>query len=214
MSSPVLDRQLLAYTLAGGAGMLAAGSADAAIIYSGLLNQSVTFGSSYTIDFNGGGTDLSFQIIANGNTFEAQVSALGNTTVVSDNASSWATNYASGVAIDGSAKYVANSTKLLAQYVDDGTFLGGNFTANATGFLGVRVDGTNYGWVQLAFGGPVDATTGFTVVDWAYDNTGATILAGDKGAAGAVPLPGAAALAALAVGASGLRGRRGRERAA
>jgi len=66
MSSPALDRQLVAYTLAGGAGMLAAGSADAAIIYSGLLNQAVALGSSPATDFNGGGDDLTFQLTQSG----------------------------------------------------------------------------------------------------------------------------------------------------
>ena len=212
MSSAVLDRQLLAYTLAGGAGMLAAGSADAAIIYSGLLNQSVTFGSSYAIDFDGGGTDLTLQLIqSGGGAFHAQSVSTSTTGVFSPTLSVFATNFASGDSVGGGG-VIGNTTKTLASYDSAGTLFGGEFPGNATGFLGFTV-GTDIGWVRLSFGGPLNATTGYTVVDWAYDNTGAVIRAGQT-TSGAVPLPGAAALAALAAGASGLRGRRGRERAA
>jgi len=211
MSSPALDRQLVAYTLAGGAGMLAAGSADAAIIYSGLLNQSVKFGSSYAIDFDGGGTDLTFEVFDFGSRFDARSSSAGGGLGVADNTAAGSpTNFASGILIDGGSKYSGSSTKTLASYDTDGDFIFGNFPANATGFLGFVLPGNNYGWVRLSFGNTLDATTGFTVVDWAYDNTGAAILAGQTTSA----VPGAGALAALAVGASGLRGRRSRKRAA
>jgi hypothetical protein len=212
MSSPALDRQLVAYTLAGGAGMLAAGSADAAIIYSGLLNQSVTVGSSYAIDFDGFfGTDLTFSVVDFGSRFDARSSAASGFGVADNTADGTPTNFASGDLIDGGSKYTGSSTKTLAAYdTTDGAFIDGNFPANATGFLGFVLSGNNFGWVRLSFGGTLDATTGFTVIDWAYDNTGAAIRAGQTTSA----VPGAGALAALAVGASGLRGRRSRERAA
>lgn len=211
MSSAPLDRQLLAYTLAGGAGMLAAGSADAAIVYSGLLNQSVTLGSAYAIDFDGGGTDLSFRLTSSGGEFRSESVSTATTGVFGPTTNSFATNYASGDSIGGGGNLpFGNSTKTLASYDNAGAFLAGQFPGNATGFLGFSL-GTSYvGWVRLSFGGPLSTTTGYTVVDWAYNTVSAGILAGQTTSA----VPGAGALAALAVGASGLRGRRSRERAA
>lgn len=212
MSSAALDRSLLAYSLAGGAGLLAAGSADAAIVYSGLLNESVTLGSSYTTNFGVGGADLMFsQILINpaDGLYRAQVTSAGAVgAAVTD--SIRAVNFGAGASIDGAGDYKGATEKILADY-ENGAFVDGQFPANSTGFLGFQLNGTNYGWVRLAFGGPLDATTGFTVVDWAYDNSGAAIKAGQTSS---VPLPGAAALAAFAVGATGLRGWRSRQRAA
>ena len=205
MSSPALVRQLLAYTLAGSAGMLAAGSADAALVYSGLLNQSVTVGNAYAIDFNGGGTDLTFQLRQDG-AFNAESISSAGCAVAKGTLHNWVANFASGAPIVGTF----DGSAVLQLYSSGGSYLAGHFPANATGFLGFALGTEFVGWVRLSFGGPVNATTGFTVVDWAYTTSGAGILAGQTTSA----VPGAGALAALAVGASGLRGRRRRERAA
>lgn len=86
------------------------------------------------------------------------------------------------------------------------------------GYMGIEfkdpsVNGGNlvYGWMQIsktstgepARGGP----TGITFVDWAYDNSGSAIAAGDTGAS---PVPEPASLALMAAGAIGILVRRGR----
>ena len=55
-----------------------------------------------------------------------------------------------------------------------------------------------YGWIRIAGG----STLGFpaTIVDWAYENSGAGIRTG----AGVIPEPGSVALGCLAAGAAGL----------
>ncbi len=78
-----------------------------------------------------------------------------------------------------------------------------------TAFMGVQFRDANndvlYGWIRIT-GGP---TQGFpaTVVDWAYENSGAGILTG------AVPEPSSLALGCLAAGATGLAAWRKRKAA-
>lgn len=75
-------------------------------------------------------------------------------------------------------------------------------TSGSDGFEG------NYGW--LSFDGYADGTTNsyITITGWGWDDTGATIAAGQT--AGSTAVPGLGGLAALAIGAGGLRGRRQR----
>lgn len=90
----------------------------------------------------------------------------------------------------------------------------GDWVGTGTGYMGVQfteagVNGGNpvYGWVQISkttSGEPSGDPTGITFIDWAYDNTGAAIAAGNTG----VPEP--SSLALLATGAVGLLVRRGR----
>ena len=97
---------------------------------------------------------------------------------------------------------------------------GNGFPVNGSGFLGIKLSSGNYGWVRLRFedlgpnqhlvdffpGGTLQDGQGFTdrftIVDWAYENTGGAITAGDMGSPAAVPEP--SALALLAAGAAGL----------
>ena len=216
MSSTSFDRHLFAYSLAGGAGLLAAGSTEAAVIYSGALNQNVAFSSgSHTLNVGGSGSmDFNFTSNLPGDglwAYGVEVSGTGMD-IAQGSVIGNADNVASGSSIDGSLGFTGKDL-VVADFWDDGTFRDGEFAANSTGFLGFQSASGNFGWVRLSFGAPLDPTGGFTIVDWAYENTGAAIQAGQT-SSGGVPLPGAAALAALAAGATGLRGWRKRERAA
>lgn len=77
----------------------------------------------------------------------------------------------------------------------------GQFQPNVDGYIGFRLNGTNYGWmrVSLTFDDP-----GALIKDWAYDDTGASIFAGML----SVPEPSRALL--LMVGAIGAIFRRRR----
>ncbi len=97
----------------------------------------------------------------------------------------------------------------------DGATVATNFRVTGTEFLGLRFvnDDTgaiNYGWVEFTTTG----NTGFpaTINRFAYEDTGASILAGQTAA---VPEPGTTAmLGTLGIGAAGLRAWRRRQKAA
>ncbi len=77
---------------------------------------------------------------------------------------------------------------------------GGNWRFNVSGRVGLQLGNGDYAWIRLRFddlglnqpqstlrGGAtlqdgVDFPDGMTVVDWAYDDSGAAIAAGDQGA--------------------------------
>jgi len=79
---------------------------------------------------------------------------------------------------------------------------------NQTGFAAFKFStaakGTDFGWVRLKYTlGTNGLANAITAVDYAYDNTGASILAGQK-TSSATPEPSTAALALLAAGAAGV----------
>ena len=102
-------------------------------------------------------------------------------------------NIASGTTIDGSSVY-GSGTAAIPPFVanSDNNLVGFRFQNEAAG------NQIQYGWFRLHLG--ADTLAGRTLVEYAYDNTGAGIQAG------AVPAPGSVAL--LALGALGLAGRR------
>jgi autotransporter-associated beta strand protein len=64
-------------------------------------------------------------------------------------------------------------------YGGSDTHLGGGvgrFTAGAEGYLGFRLNGTNYGWMRVVL---TNNTGGALIKDWAYDNSGGTINTGN-----------------------------------
>jgi hypothetical protein len=74
--------------------------------------------------------------------------------------------------------------------------------------------GTDYGWIRLQFTiGGDGGLDSLTTIDWAYQNDGGAILAGDTGISG-TPEPSTAGLMLLAAGAAGVGALRKRREAA
>jgi hypothetical protein len=84
----------------------------------------------------------------------------------------------------------------------------GTWNSNQAGLAGFQLANGDFGWIRLVWtdtDADVRPNT-LTAIDWAYEDSGAPIAAGDTGAA---PEPGSTALLALAgAGAAALRRRR------
>ena len=52
----------------------------------------------------------------------------------------------------------------------------GQFSAGDEGYLGFKLNGTNYGWMRVVF---TNNTGGALIKDWAYDNSGGAIATGN-----------------------------------
>ena len=222
-----LDTSLVKYGAAAAAA-LAAGSAQAAIQYSGPTNILVSAGQdpSLVVDLDGagGGHDLAFTInatyfgitpvvgaLVDGNLVDPPVDppapALPDALSLFATAAApgqFAVNFAKDASIGGSPYFLAASAFLTSS---EATALQADFSAG--GYLGFRfqdgVNSGNNGWVHITpLDGASDLSTGFTIDGWAYeDTTGAAI------AAGAVPEPGTLSLLAAGVaGVATLRRRR------
>ncbi|MEZ6097196.1 MAG: PEP-CTERM sorting domain-containing protein [Pirellulaceae bacterium] len=202
-------------------GMVACSDLEADIVYSGPLNQVINAGSGPFFNFDGDSyDDIRLAVL---NSSFAGVGLNGAVIFAPQGSNLYAQKFdfgdliSSGVADVGLGVMGFYNSGI---YSDPWGALQAGIDGNGpvTGFMGIRMgpnSGDAYGWIQLSlqansFGQP----TSMTVVDWAYENSGAPILAGDIGA---VPEPGTAgilALGALAAGAVGIRRRRTEQQSA
>ncbi len=190
------EMRLLAYSLAAGASAIAAGTADAAIVYSGLQNIAIGQFGSQNLNLDGDAYNdilLKNYVFSGGNYQGAYVNFYPGKLVGFTNGLSYASALNAGDIIDagtagpsfvGSMAYGANNPNAEFNNVTD-AYIG----------LAFPIGGVNhYGWIRV----DVDNTAGtFVIKDWAYDD-----VAGQGIVAGAVPEPGALSL--LAVGAAGV----------
>lgn len=195
-----LDAHFVACAAAGVAMLAAAEKSQATIVYSGLMNLNVNN------DFSGVYIDLVTHAAAGSSfaTFDTNPFYGGGAIYAGSNGTmgdgtGLALNLALGTQIgtDLSSFYTGTS---------DATV---NFTPGVAGIYGVGFfnetqpgSPINFGWVRIIIGEPPfpGGTVG-TIVDWAYEDSGASIQAGAT-----APAPGSLAL--LALGAVGLTGRR------
>ena len=224
-----LDTQLSRHFLAcsafvGTAVMMTGSNADAAIVYSGPLNLNVPTtnalggiyldltkpGSSFTPSTTGAGPAEGLNTLLPGwdvnfyRTGSGKLSWYYNKTNPSFvpqavfNGSHHVAALSAGVTIDGSSSLGTWQT------------MSPEFTGT-TAFMGIEFfDASNdplFGWIRIT-GAP---TTGFpaTIVDWAYEDSGAGIVTGVT----SVPEPSSVALGCLAAGAAGLAAWRKRKTA-
>jgi len=209
-----LNRHFLACSaFVGTAALFTASKADASIVYSGPQNLSVP-----TTNAQGG---IYIDLTKPGSFFIPTGSGQGPAEGLNTLLPGWDFNFYRSSASLGNtlrwyyntpnaqAVFSGNQTAALAAGVTiDGSSQLGTYLAmtpaftGTTAFMGVKffdaADDPLFGWIRVT-GGP---TAGFpaTIVDWAYEDTGAGILTG----AGIVPEPSSLALGCLAAGAAGV----------
>lgn len=194
-----------AYATAGIATALAgANSAEAAIHYSGVINVPVPTGENFNHSFAlDNGASISFLNVpgtgANGIALFRLFEAAGTHMFVGTSSGGYRypSKLASGANISA-GPFAAFNANYFATLAAGGGFAHSKFLAAGTGFIGFRFNGGSgieYGWARVTMNGsPGNA---FTLVDYAWGDTGTAVTAGQT-----VPEP--ASLGLLAVGAAGL----------
>jgi hypothetical protein len=206
-----LSRHFLACSaFVGTAALMTAQNADAAVVYSGLENISVPTtngqggiyfdltkpGSSFIPTTSGGGPAEGLNTVLPGWDVNFYQGSSGNLrwwystgAYAVFNGANHVAALGAGVLVDGSSSLGTWQT-MVPEFTGTTAFMGVQFLNASSNPL--------FGWIRVT-GGP---TLGFpaTIVDWAYEDSGAGILTG----AGIVPEPSSLALGCLAAGAAGL----------
>ena len=192
----------VAYSLAAGAAAGAAGSADAALVYSGVQDLPIAQFSSQDLNLDGDGYNdiLLKNYVFGGNYQGATVNYAPGKVVGFSTGLNYATALAAGVTIDAAATAGGPFAVSLAY----GNNPDSQFDHTAGAFIGLEFPINNvshFGWIRVS----IDNSAGtFIVNDWAYNDTpGGAIQTGQ------IPAPGSLGLlAAGALGVNTLRKRR------
>lgn len=179
--------KLMKYSVAAASGLACGGVASGAIIHTPDVNLTLTFQltDELYIDFEGQSASIAATPPA-----DSDIYIMGYS---SDDFSMYRRFSPNAVARNGADLLEFSAGQEIESGADFGTYGdlldNSSFDTSMGQYAGVRLDDTNYGWVQLSFDS-VNNTV--TVYDFAYDNSGAPI------DAGAIPEPGTMAFMALA----------------
>src|SRR4051812_24585321 len=199
-----------AYAAAGAASALAgAGSAEAAIHYSGPINAVFASGSSVAQTFAlDNAAVLRFVNILTGSSsagvalFRIQGAAVSNQfrgIAAGNFRYPERLNLDAPVSAGAPGAFANFNANFFATLAYGGGYTNSQFLAPGIGFIGFRFNGGSgpeYGWARVNMNGAPD--NGFTLIDYAWGDVGTPIRAGQT----AIPEPGSLGL--LAVGAAGL----------
>ena len=171
-------RLLAQYSALGGALIGSANQAQATIQYATLSGTPVSNASDIVSPPGGGMLRFieRFEIV----TVNSVYLSIGGGVSVSGTASVYFPNARdAGFLVGAGGAWNSEATQLLGYY-DNNSHFGGNFLNSTNRFLAFRFDngGIKYGWLRLSVNS--DASS-FTLVDWAYQDDGSSILTGDMG---------------------------------
>ncbi len=217
------EKRLLAYAVAAGAVLAAAGPADASVVYGKVGYQLAYNEGVYPVNIVDKVGNKIFAIffvnsdalstvvhpakVFHSNAFVmfpglAAEIGVGAMLSVNGNAASKLTR---GDAVGGTS-FATGASLFQIFNVNGPNKTYGNFLQGADGYLGFSIPAgngsNNFGWVHLDNFTVAPNVSSYRVVDWAYQNDGTAILAGEG--ATAVPEPTSSALALIAMGAAGL----------
>ena len=134
-------------------------------IYSGLLNTTIpTDFTGTTVTIDGGVLNPFFGGVgvANNNLLQPFRDGTGNLDTL--------VNFSAGTVLDASTLYLSSG------YGGSQDHVGTSFTAGTEGYLGFKLNGTDYGWMRVVF---TNNTGGAVIRDWAYDDSGGAIATGN-----------------------------------
>ena len=152
------------YRIFGLAAVLMLQPASATVIYSGLLNTTIPLDfTGATLSIGGGTINLFFGGVGVANNDLLQPFRSGT-----DNLDTLL-NFSAGTTLD------ATTLSLSTGYGGSEDHVGSTFTAGREGYLGFKLNGTDYGWMRVVL---TDNTANALIKDWAYDNTGASLVVG------------------------------------
>ncbi len=191
------EKKLKAYSAVAAGTLLLAPSANAAVVYSGLQNIQISAANnSEGIDLNNDGVD-DFRIgrSATGSWhlwMSLQTNGVSNINEsLRYDPARLDTGYLIQSTLPGPLYWSNDSSETLAgTFTYGGTLTAGNFNSTA-GCIGVRFNtvagAPRFGWIYLD--GTLSASRMATIVDWAYEDQGASILSGAGGPAGTCSPP-------------------------
>ncbi len=200
------EKRLLAYTAAAGAALAVAAPADATINYT---SQVINLSNSNTlIDINTDGQNdfwFDHQLTAASSATFGRILSIGsaNASWLGNNRSVASLSNGELVATATGAQWTVGGNRG-HQYLfglESGSWMFGEFTSGNTGYIGVRFNpgaGNLYGWIHVS---SIAADySSYQIDGWAYDDSGASIKAGQMPSV--VPEPSSTAL--FAAGAAGM----------
>lgn len=178
------DKQLKAYTAAAaGALIVVPAAAQAAVHYSGPQNIGIDSGNpNYLLDMNSDLKDdfsFSFYSYSTFSSYSIVINSVASgrghiDEAVNFNPANLPANYSIRPGLTAANYYWDTGWDTLAGTLSTA----GNFVGQR-GYIGVRFNtaaGTRYGWIQFEANA---ASTNGTIIDWAWEDSGGPILAGD-----------------------------------
>ena len=219
----------LNYTAVAGSVLAMSSTVDAAVIYSGIQNLTLPNGQNPQIDIDMNGdliNDFAFYtFFSNTDSYGYAAVKAGTNGVAINGQGLFADKLSTGDIIDSRLAFLQNGKEALFRSVstDGGVYANprAEWGATSTGIMAAKLNVNSdsyFAWIRVALsehgnGYPDD----ITVIDWAYENTGAGLIAGSAldlspppPDVSAVPLPGSLGL--LASGVAGLATFRKRRR--
>ncbi len=197
------EKKLAAYAIAGGAALALPGAAQAAPIYIGPVNQTITnpdtfgvIGPGATLDFTFG-TSTSSDGTTNSGT--VSLTSYGTNQFGGGEGYVWGLNSGDPIG-PGTTDWMSGASVIAGVSEKDGLTSLQGWSSGDTRYIALHFATGNYGWAQVNV--VVTSTSAqMTLIDWAYESVAGDPIAAGAGAS-AVPEP--SSLALLALGAAGL----------